>query len=508
MKSTSLTPELEESRKKIKKIAESVGLDFFETIFELVPYNKLNEIAARGGFPVRYPHWRWGMEYEQLSKSYEYGLSKIYELVINNDPCYAYLMEGNELLDQKLVMAHVYGHCDFFKNNMWFSQTDRKMMDTMANHATRVRRYIDRYGIDVVEDFIDKCLSLENLIDRYSPYTKSKIITKEDSGKKKSHMFDQPQPAGKLIVQREYMESWINPTGVLSEAQKKEQEDHRPVFPEKPEKDILLFLIQNAPLEDWQADIVSIIREESYYFSPQGMTKIMNEGWASYWHSKLMTEEIMNDSEIIDFADRHSGTMAMAPNGFNPYKIGIEIFREIEQRWNKGQHGKEWEECTDIDAKKNWDTKAGQGKEKIFQVRRDYNDVTFIDEFLTEDFCIRNRMFVYKYNKRTNQFEVDTRDFKAIKAKFLFQLTNFGQPIVSIVDANFQNRGELLLAHLHEGIDMQPNHMEATLKNLQSIWQRPVNLVTLMDGEGRVFTHDGKEIKSTPFSDLPVGEQN
>ena len=105
-----LTAELEAERKKICKIAKEVGLDFFETIFELVPYAKLNEVAAKGGFPVRYPHWRFGMEFEQLSKSYEYGLSKIYELVINTDPCYAYLMEGNELLDQKLVMAHVYGN--------------------------------------------------------------------------------------------------------------------------------------------------------------------------------------------------------------------------------------------------------------------------------------------------------------------------------------------------------------------------------------------------------------
>ena len=139
-----ITPELESYRKKICKIAEDVGLDFFETIFEMVTYEEMNRIAAYGGFPVRYPHWRWGMEYEQLSKSYDYGLSKIYELVINTDPCYAYLMEGNETIDQKLVMAHVYGHCDFFKNNQWFSQTSRKMMDEMANHATRVKRYMDR----------------------------------------------------------------------------------------------------------------------------------------------------------------------------------------------------------------------------------------------------------------------------------------------------------------------------------------------------------------------------
>jgi stage V sporulation protein R len=163
-----LTPELEQFRQKIEKVARGYGLDFFDTIFEMVSYEQINQIAAYGGFPVRYPHWKFGMEYEQLSKSYEYGLSKIYEMVINNNPCYAYLMEGNTNMDQKLVMAHVYGHCDFFKNNIWFAPTNRKMMDQMGNHASRIRRYIDKYGQDTVESFIDICLSLENLIDRYS----------------------------------------------------------------------------------------------------------------------------------------------------------------------------------------------------------------------------------------------------------------------------------------------------------------------------------------------------
>lgn len=147
-----LTPELERERVRILKASEDYGLDCFDTIFELINYDQINQIAAYGGFPVRYPHWKFGMEYDHLSKSYEYGLSKIYEMVINNDPCYAYLMEGNMMMDQKLVMAHVYGHCDFFKNNIWFSKTNRKMMDQMANHAVRIRRYIDRYGYDPVEN--------------------------------------------------------------------------------------------------------------------------------------------------------------------------------------------------------------------------------------------------------------------------------------------------------------------------------------------------------------------
>ncbi|MGE0764123.1 MAG: SpoVR family protein [Bdellovibrionales bacterium] len=510
-----LTGELERERVRIEKIAKDCGLDFYETIFEIVTYDQLNMIAAYGGFPVRYPHWRFGMEYEHLSKSYEYGLSKIYELVINNDPCYAYLMEGNEFIDQKLVMAHVYGHCDFFKNNQWFSPTHRKMMDGMANHATRVRRYIDRFGQETVEEFIDKCLSLENLIDRYSPYSTIKIEHDveiegiERQYHKGAVLDDQP---GKLKVHRDYMEHFINPPETLKKAAAEEQQKREDagagLYPPKPEKDVLQFLIHNAPLAPWQQDVLSIIRDEAYYYAPQGMTKIMNEGWASYWHSKLMTEKIMNDAEIIDFADRHSGTMAMSPTGFNPYKIGIELFRDIEERWNKGRFGKEWENCEDLSVRANWDLKTNRGREKMFEVRRNYNDVTFIDEFLTEEFCVKNKMFVYKFNKRTGQYEVDTRDFKAIKRKLLFQLTNFGQPIISVVDANFNNRGELLLTHLYEGVEMQPDYMNETMKNLFSIWSRPVNVATVLDGERRIVNFDGKEFKSTALSELPVGEQN
>ena len=506
-----LTPELERERQKICKIASEVGLDFFETIFEIVTYEQMNQIASYGGFPVRYPHWRFGMEYDHMSKSYEYGLSKIYELVINNDPCYAYLMEGNEFIDQKLVMAHVFGHCDFFKNNMWFSQTNRKMMDAMANHATRIRRYIDRYGVEVVEDFVDKCLSLENLIDRYSPYSQAKITLPKDHDSDEEELKAQPPPPGKLRVHRDYMESFINPPEYLRELEKRRIESasqESDVFPSNPEKDVLNFLIHYAPLKPWQQDVMSIIRDEAYYFAPQGMTKIMNEGWASYWHSRLMTEKIVDDSEIVDFADRHSGTMAMSPTGFNPYKVGIELFRNVEARWNKGQFGKEWEECDDLVAKKNWDKKLGQGRKKIFEVRKHYNDVTFIDEFLTEEFCVQNKMFVYKFNKRTGQYEVDTRDFPLIKRKFLFQLTNFGQPIISVVDANFNNRSELLLAHLYEGIEMQPDYMNETMRNLFAIWRRPVHVATVLDGERRLVHFDGQQFGTTPVSDLPVGEQN
>jgi spore cortex formation protein SpoVR/YcgB (stage V sporulation) len=161
-----LPPEIKAIQDELEAIAAGYGLDFFETIFEYLDYEELSMFAAYGGFPIRYPHWRFGAEYDELMKSYSYGLSKIYEMVINTDPCYAYLLSANSLTDQKLVIAHVYGHCDFFKNNAWFAHTNRRMLDQMANHAAHINRYVDRHGYETVERFIDACLSLEDLIDR------------------------------------------------------------------------------------------------------------------------------------------------------------------------------------------------------------------------------------------------------------------------------------------------------------------------------------------------------
>lgn len=482
-----LTIELEAERKKICQIAKNCGLEGFETVFELINYDQISQIASYGGFPVRYPHWKFGMEYEQLSKSYEYGLSKIYEMVINTDPCYAYLMEGNSMMDQKLVMAHVYGHCDFFKNNVWFSKTNRKMMDEMANHATRIRRYIDRHGYETVEKFIDTCLSLENLIDRHSILNgPQKFIDPAPQVKNDHYLFK---------VEKPYMRNYINPPAFIAEQESKQADQMllKAAFPSSPVRDVLSFMISYAPLEDWQQDILTIIRDESYYFAPQGMTKTLNEGWASYWHSHMMTRYILNDSEIIDFADHHSGTTFMQMGGYNPYKVGIELFRDIEERWDKGRFGREWDECDDVRERKNWNKNTKMGRDKIFEIRKICNDVTFIDEFLTEDFCVRNKMFIYKLNKETNRFEVNTRDFKAIKAQLLFQMTNFGQPIVKIENANFENRGELLLNHVHEGLDLQPKYMDATMRNLFTIWKRPVNMITVMDNEPQLFRFDGSE---------------
>ncbi|MCC6575370.1 MAG: SpoVR family protein [Planctomycetes bacterium] len=486
-----LTKDLMAAKEEIEKHARAFGLDFFETHFEMLEYDGLNEVAAFSGFPTRYPHWRHGMVYEELLKSYTYGISKIYELVINNDPCIAYLMVSNDFVSQKLVMAHVYGHCDFFKNNLWFSKTNRRMIDQMANHASRVRRYRDHYGHEKVEQFIDVCLSLENLIDVMLPFTKQPV--KKDA----SQMEDETSNIEiTKLKSKDYMDRFINPPEVLrkqrEDAEKKKGQ--RPKFPEQPIKDVLWFLINYAPLRNWQRDILTIVRDEAYYFAPQRQTKIMNEGWASYWHSTIMTTKAATSADIVDYADHHSATMGMRPGVINPYKLGLELYRDIEYRWDRGMHGPEWENCEDIHKKETWDTgERGAGRKKLFEVRKVYHDLGFVDTFLTEDFCKRAKLFTYDYNAQTGQYEISSREVKTIRQKLLRQLTNSGEPYITVEDGNYRNRGEMLLVHRHDGFDLDPQWSKETLRALHKVWNRPVNLATKVDGKDQIVGFDGKD---------------
>src|SRR4051794_24276350 len=230
---TNLPPHLRTLKEEIEGHARGYGLDFYETIFEVIDAEDLNEIAAYGGFPTRYPHWSFGMSYEELKKGYDYGLSKIYEMVINNDPCYAYLMRSNHVVDQKLVMAHVYGHCDFFKNNAFFAHTSRKMMDEMANHGARIRSYAEKHGEDEVEAFVDRCMSIDDLIDVHSVA----IRRREDTSRYDfSAEVDKGDPNGATrFKSKDYMDEYINPRDVLraeEDQRRKAREEAAKAFPE------------------------------------------------------------------------------------------------------------------------------------------------------------------------------------------------------------------------------------------------------------------------------------
>lgn len=505
-----LPTEIADIQAEMEERARSYGLDCYQTIFEMLDYEQLHMVAAYGGFPVRYPHWRFGAEYESLMRGYTYGLQKIYEMVINTDPCYAYLLDCNALTDQKLVIAHVYGHCDFFKNNAWFAPTNRKMLDVMANHAARIRKYMERFGYERVEEFIDACLSLEDLIDPHAPLSEliaarnqaaEPVATSEpksDHHLRLAGLNEEESEAASQgrFASKGYMDPYINPPDVLETSareriEKSRQQAEQRSFPEAPQRDVLLFLLEHATLQPWQHDILSIIRDEAYYFAPQGQTKIMNEGWASYWHSTIMTHHGLTDAEVIDYADHHSGTMATSPQRLNPYKLGIELLRNIEERWNRGQFGAEYNACEDYETRRRWDKQTGLGRQKIFEVRRIHNDVTFIDEFLTPDFCVEQKLFQFEYNPHEKTYEIASREFAAIKRQLLDNLTNHGRPLIYVLDGNYRNRGELYLQHQYHGAELRQDYARDTLVNLQKLWGRPVHLETVIDDQLTVFAWDG-----------------
>ena len=484
----------------IAEYARREGLDFYPTAFELLGSEQISQVAAYGGFPQRYPHWRFGMEYERLRKQHRYGLGRIYEMVINNDPCYAYLLNDNAAVDHKTVIAHVYGHCDFFKNSVWFSKTNRRMIDEMANHATRIRRYIERYGVERVEQFVDTCLSLENLIDPHSAFMRREARPRASEKKGERVVEVTKFPA------KSYMDRYINPPQQIESDRAAEEEEAKQAkkrFPAQPARDIPLFLLQHAPLEDWEADVLSITREEAYYFAPQGQTKILNEGWASYWHSTIMTNYVLGADELIDYCEHHAGTLATSPGRLNPYKLGIELLRDIERRWNTGRYGPQYEACEDMAVRREWgkdQTPKGRvvgrgslGREKIFEVRALYNDVTFLDEFLTPEFMEDQQLYHYRQDPTTGRIVVVSRDFEKIKQQLLFMLSNHAQPYIYVMDGNYRNRGELYLSHRHSGADIDIKYAVATLKELHRLWKRPVHLNARIDDEAILFTFDGEK---------------
>lgn len=476
------------------------GYDFYPTIYEIVSADTMNELAAYGGFPTRYPHWRFGMEYERMSRGYTYGLQKIYEMVINNDPSYAYLMANNEMVDHKLVITHVTAHVDFFKNNLYFRHTNRKAVDMMANHGQRIRGFMDRYGREVVEAFIDKVSSIEGLIDVHSTFfqrtdrasIQSSLVGPEEVS---------PVRSGRLRA-KGYMDPFINPASALKEESERleaSREKTETSFPAEPRRDVMLFVLENSiALQPWQQDVLAMLREEAYYFAPQGQTKIMNEGWASFWHSIGMTQDFADSSDIIQYADHCSGTFATSGKSLNPYKLGVELYRDIMERWTTGRHGPEYDACEDFEQRKNWCTEdPDEGYEKamkeIFFARRVHNDVTFIDSYLTLDFVRQHKLFQFGYNQSHEVYEIESREFPAVKQQLLDQLANRGRPEIWVLDGNFRNRGELLLGHRFTGPELQLGYAKDTLESLYSLWGRPVRIATKLDNTWQLVGFDGSE---------------
>ncbi|MCA9152402.1 MAG: SpoVR family protein, partial [Planctomycetales bacterium] len=168
----------------------------------------------------------------------------------------------------------------------------------------------------------------------------------------------------------------------------------------------------------------------------------------------------------------------------------------IEDRWNRGCFGRDYEDCDDWQTKQHWNTNAGLGRQKIFEVRRIHNDLTFIDEFLTLDFCREHKLFSFGFNQDSGYYEIESREFDKVKQQLLFSLTNLGRPLIYVVDGNYGNRGELLLQHRFTGPELKLDYAWATLENLFRLWKRPVHLETMLEEKVKLLSFDGQERKS------------
>src|SRR5579883_477822 len=302
--------EFEKAIDKIWTIAQRFGLDPFPVHFEIVPPTIMYEFGAYG-LPERFSHWTHGRAYQQIKTLYDYGLSKIYELVINANPAEAFLLENNPVLQNEVVVAHVLGHVDFFKHNAYFQKTDRKMTESAAIHAERIRHYEFLHGSAEVEKFLDAVLSIQDHVDTTA------------------------QPPAETRKKSSVPETPYDDLFYLGGEKRPERPRIPDKLPPEPEADILGFIARHARyLEDWQRDIIDLVRAEQLYFVPQMQTKIMNEGWASYWHARIIRELDLSTEDHLEFSRMHAGVLAPSRRQINPYYVGMKILEDIERRWD------------------------------------------------------------------------------------------------------------------------------------------------------------------------------
>lgn len=406
---------LEHSIEEITKIATDCGLDFFQMRYEICPAEVLYSIGAYG-MPTRFSHWSFGKTYQKMKMSYDFNMSKIYELVVNSNPCYAFLLENNNLLQNKLIVAHVLGHSDFFKNNAYFSGTNRDMIDTMSLYAEQIKEMEFEHGIKKVETFIDAILSIQEHIDIH--------LTQRDT-----------EGYGK-----------------------NEGEEY---------KDILLYILKNNPyLEEWQQQILHMMREEMLYFYPQIQTKIMNEGWATFWHLEIMRKLNLTESETIEFAKMNAGVIQGSPTSLNPYLLGVKMFENLDRNY---------------------------GRDFIFEVREIEHDVSFVRNYLSKE--IIEEMDLYIFQKQNRDYHISSKNWEQTRDAIVNQRTNGGYPYIVVKDGDYNQNRELYLLHKYEGTELDLKYLYHTLPNVYQLWGRNVHMETIVQGKPMLFSYDGEGMK-------------
>jgi stage V sporulation protein R len=448
---------------EIMEIAEGFGLDFYPMRFEICPAEVIYTFGAYG-MPTRFSHWSFGKTYHKMKLQYDLGMSKIYELVINSDPCYAFLLDSNSLVQNKMIVAHVLAHCDFFKNNVRFSNTRRDMVESMSATAERINAYEERYGRERVEAFIDDVLSIEEHIDPSLTKAKPSPRQSKKSFDATTH-FANYEDLLQLDSKKETL-----PAEIITK------------FPEQPEKDLLLFIEEHSRiLTDWQRDILTMLREEMLYFWPQMETKIMNEGWASYWHAQIMRELDLTTDEAIEYAKLNANVVQPSRQRINPYYLGIKILEDIEERYN---HPTE-------DMKKRG-VKPGTGREKIFEVREIESDSSFLRNYLTKELVNREDLFLYE--RKGNEVVVSSKKWEDVRDELVASRVNAGYPYIVVENSDYMKNGELYLAHRFEGQELDIMYLEKVLMHIHRLWGRTVHIETIIEDKKTLFSCDGSKV--------------
>ena len=475
--------DLAEWDKRIRTWVDKYGLKCFPQEFEVCDHNEMIGYMAFSGMPARYSHWSFGKAYERQKMLYDYGVAGLpYEMVINTDPCVAYLMRDNTLLLQILTIAHVYGHNDFFANNFTFTSAGeaKYTLEMFKNHANRIDSYVDdpSIGLDAVEDALDHAHALNFQCRRNLAIPK----LSQDELRRRAWEASQPaeDPYRAIHPKKEYTAPNLTKT------------------PLEPEEDILSFIADYNPyMPEWKKDILRLVEKESKYFVPQMETKIMNEGWASYWHHKIVNDLSLDQGLHLEFMVRHNQVLRPTPGGLNPYHLGFILWHDIEKRWNEGATGREWSDDrpkTDIEQMEENET---PGRKKIFEVRESSRDSAFLQRFLTVD--IMRELDLFQHEKRGKERVItkisDEDNWQQVKNTLVGSVGMNSIPVIKVDDADFGKSRTLYLKHYHDGRDLQLEYAEQTLKHLKSLWEREVVLETTLSGKKSLIKLSGESLK-------------
>ncbi|WEK55248.1 MAG: SpoVR family protein [Candidatus Cohnella colombiensis] len=455
--------QLEDAIASITEIAEQFKLDFYPMRYEICPSDIIYTFGAYG-MPTRFSHWSFGKNFNKMKMQYDLGLSKIYELVINSNPCYAFLLDGNSLVQNKLIVAHVLAHCDFFKNNARFSKTNRNMVESMSAAAERISQYATEHGSIEVERFLDAVIAVQEHIDPviHKPYGLDKTRYLELQQKRWNEGDRNKRGTESLYDDLWDLERYSNAADDTTPIDK-------PItslrIPPHPEKDLIWFVQQFSPqLTDWQRDIMSMLREEMLYFWPQIETKIMNEGWASYWHQRIMRELPLTSEEAIEYAKLNAAVVQPSRHSLNPYYLGLKIFEDIERRF---------------------------GHEHLFEVRELESDISFLRNYLTKE--LTEDLDLYIFEKKGPEWLITDKAWESVRDQLVESRVNGGFPYLEVIDGDWNRTGELYIAHRYEGIELDLKYVERTLPYLVQLWGKPVHLETTADDKTVLFSCDGKK---------------